>query len=79
MRAVVQRAARAAVAINGGETRSVGQSLVVFLGVTKGDGEAQAAFLAEKLSGLRVFSDQEDKMNLSLACLLYTSDAADDR
>ncbi len=67
MRAVVQRAARAAVAINGGETRSVGQSLVVFLGVTKGDGEAQSAFLAEKLSGLRVFSDQEDKMNLSLA------------
>ena len=45
----------------------MGQSLVVFLGVTKGDGEAQAAFLAEKLSGLRVFSDQEDKMNLSLA------------
>ena len=67
MRAVVQRAARAAVTINGGETRSVGQSLVVFLGVVKGDGEAQAVFLADKLSGLRVFSDAQEKMNLSLA------------
>lgn len=67
MRAVIQRAARAAVTINGGETRSVSQSLVVFLGVMKGDGEAQADFLAEKLCGLRVFSDQEGKMNLSLA------------
>ena len=67
MRAVVQRAARAAVTINGGGTRSVGQSLVVFLGVVKGDGEAQAVFLADKLSGLRVFSDAQEKMNLSVA------------
>lgn len=67
MRAVIQRAARAAVTINGGETREVSQSLVVFLGVMKGDGEAQADFLAEKLCGLRVFSDPEGKMNLSLA------------
>lgn len=67
MRAVIQRAARAAVTINGDETREVSQSLVVFLGVMKGDGEAQADFLAEKLCGLRVFSDPEGKMNLSLA------------
>ena len=66
MRAVVQRVASASVTINGGETRSIGPGLVVFLGVLKGDGEAQVQFLAGKIAGLRVFSDAEGKMNLSL-------------
>ncbi len=66
MRAVVQRVASACVTINGGETRSIGPGLVVFLGVLKGDGEAQVQFLAGKIAGLRVFSDAEGKMNLSL-------------
>ena len=47
-------------------SREMGQGLVVFLGVTKGDGEAQANILAEKIGGLRVFSDENGKMNRSL-------------
>ena len=66
MRAVVQRARSARVTINGTESREMGQGLVVFLGVTKGDGEAQANILAEKIGGLRVFSDENGKMNRSL-------------
>lgn len=67
MRAVVQRALSASVTINGGETRSIGPGLAVFLGVVKGDTEREANGLAGKLSGLRIFSDSEDKMNLSLS------------
>ena len=67
MRAVVQRALSASVTINGGETRSIGPGMAVFLGVLKGDTEREADVLAGKLSGLRVFSDSEDKMNLSLS------------
>lgn len=67
MRAVVQRALSASVTINGGETRSIGPGMAVFLGVLKGDAECEADILAGKLSGLRIFSDSEDKMNLSLA------------
>ena len=67
MRAVVQRALSASVTINGGETRSIGPGLAVFLGVLRGDTEREADQLASKLSGLRIFSDHEGKMNLSLA------------
>ncbi len=66
MRAVVQRALSASVTINDGETRSIGPGLAVFLGVVKGDTEREADILAGKLSGLRIFSDSQDKMNLSV-------------
>lgn len=66
MRAVVQRALSASVTINGGETRSVGPGLTVFLGVLKGDGPKEAEALSEKLSFLRVFSDEAGKMNRSV-------------
>lgn len=66
MRAVVQRAKSARVIIDGRESREMGQGLTVFLGVTKGDGEPQARLLAEKIAGLRVFTDENGKMNLSL-------------
>lgn len=66
MRAVVQRAISASVTINGAETRGIGSGLVVFLGVLEGDGPAQAELLAEKLAGLRIFSDAAGKMNLSV-------------
>ncbi len=66
MRAVIQRVSRAEITIDQRETRSIGPGLVVFLGVMQGDGEAQADFLAEKIHGLRVFSDENQKMNLSL-------------
>lgn len=66
MRAVIQRVSRAEITIDHRETRSIGPGLVVFLGVMQGDGESQADFLAEKIHGLRVFTDENQKMNLSL-------------
>ena len=66
MRAVIQRVSRAQITIDYKETREIGQGLVVFLGVMKGDTEAQAEFLAEKVRGLRIFTDENEKMNLSL-------------
>lgn len=66
MRAVIQRVSRAEITIDHRETRSIGPGLVVFLGVMQGDGEAQADFLAKKIHGLRVFTDENQKMNLSL-------------
>ena len=66
MRAVIQRVSRAEITIDHRETRSIGPGLVVFLGVMQGDGEAQADFLAEKIHGLRVFTAENQKMNLSL-------------
>lgn len=67
MRAVLQRVLSASVEIDHKETRSIGSGLVIFLGVLKGDSQAQAKLLAEKIAGLRVFSDENDKLNLSLA------------
>lgn len=66
MRAVIQRVSRAQITIDHKETREISQGLVVFLGVMKGDGDPQAEFLAEKVRGLRIFTDENDKMNLSL-------------
>lgn len=66
MRAVVQRVHRAQITIDREETRQTGRGLVVFLGVLRGDTEKQADFLAEKVYGLRIFPDENDKMNLSL-------------
>lgn len=67
MRAVLQRVLSASVEINHQETRSIGPGLVVFLGVLKGDSPALATLLAEKIAGLRVFADENDKLNLSLS------------
>ncbi len=66
MRAVIQRVHRAEVVIDHKETRKTGRGLVVFLGVMQGDTQKQADFLSEKISGLRIFPDENDKMNLSL-------------
>ncbi len=66
MRAVIQRVSRAEITIDHRETRTTGQGLVVFLGVMKGDTQAQADFMAEKVHGLRIFTDENGKMNLSL-------------
>ena len=67
MRAVLQRVLSASVEIERQETRPIGPGLVVFLGVLKGDTPSLAKLLAEKIAGLRVFSDQDDKLNLSLS------------
>ncbi|MFS8581517.1 MAG: D-aminoacyl-tRNA deacylase [Limnochordales bacterium] len=67
MRAVIQRVASAGVTVDGQEIASIGRGLLVLLGVGLGDGEDDAALMAEKLAGLRVFDDGAGKMNLSVA------------
>ena len=66
MRAVIQRVQGAQITIDHKEVRTIGQGLTVFLGVLRGDTERQADFLAEKLRELRIFTDENGKMNLSL-------------
>ena len=67
MRAVIQRVTSASVSVAGERIGSVGLGFLILLGVTQGDGEREADYLAAKCAGLRVFRDAEDKMNLSLA------------
>lgn len=66
MRAVIQRVQGAQMTIEHSEVRAIGQGLTVFLGVMKGDTEQQVDFLAEKIRELRIFTDENGKMNLSL-------------
>jgi D-tyrosyl-tRNA(Tyr) deacylase len=63
VRALVQRVARAAVRVEGSEVASIGPGLLVLLGVTHDDGEAQADRLADKIQALRVFADADGRMN----------------
>ena len=67
MRAVVQRASGASVAVSGETVGKCGRGFLILLGVAKGDTEADADVLAAKLSKLRVFEDGNGKMNLSLS------------
>jgi len=67
MRALVQRVSQASVVIAGETVGEIGRGFLVLLGVTHGDGEAQAVWLARKVAGLRVFDDAAGKMNLALA------------
>ncbi len=66
MRAVVQKVTEASVTVEQQEISRIGQGFLVLLGVEAGDTEKDAAYLAEKIAGLRVFEDADDKMNLSL-------------
>ena len=66
MRAVVQRVSRAQVAANGEIAGEIGLGLLVLLGVGREDTEADATYLAEKIGGLRIFEDDEGKMNRSV-------------
>lgn len=66
MRAVVQRVSRAKVTVNGWSAGEIGQGLLVLLGVGQQDTDADAAYLAEKISGLRIFEDEDGKMNRSV-------------
>jgi D-aminoacyl-tRNA deacylase len=63
---LLQRVSRAEVRVGGREIAAIGRGLLVLVGVRKGDGEAQAARLVERLLGYRVFPDAEGRMNLSL-------------
>ena len=66
MRAVIQRVKKAQVTVNGEVTGTIGEGLVVLLGVAKGDTEKYATYLADKIISLRVFEDEEGKLNRSL-------------
>ncbi len=66
MRAVLQRVREARVEVDGRITGSIGSGLLVLLGVAKGDDEAGAQWLADKIVGLRVFEDEAGKMNRSV-------------
>jgi D-aminoacyl-tRNA deacylase len=66
MRAVVQRVSRAKVTVNGWTTGEIGLGLLVLLGVGRQDTEADAAYLSEKVVGLRIFEDEDGKMNRSV-------------
>lgn len=67
MRAVVQRVAQASVEVDGQTVGQIGRGLLVLLGVGQRDTLEDAAYLARKIAGLRVFADAEGKMNLALA------------
>lgn len=66
MRAVVQRVSRSSVTVEGQVTGEIKKGLMVLLGVAEGDTEKDAEYIANKVAGLRIFEDSEDKMNLSV-------------
>jgi D-aminoacyl-tRNA deacylase len=66
MKACLQRVRRAKVTVAGEVCGEIGRGMLVLLGVTHGDTEADARVLAEKVAGLRIFEDSAEKMNLSL-------------
>jgi D-tyrosyl-tRNA(Tyr) deacylase len=63
MRAVVQRVSRARVTVDAEETGAIGPGLLVLVGVADGDGPADVDALADKILGLRIFADDEGRMN----------------
>jgi D-tyrosyl-tRNA(Tyr) deacylase len=66
MRALLQRVRRGRVSVAGTTLAEIGAGLVILLGVAPQDGDEQARYLAEKIANLRIFEDEEGKMNRSL-------------
>lgn len=69
MIALIQRVSRANVEIDGAVAAEIGCGVLALVGVERGDGEAEAARLAERVIGYRIFADAQGKMNLSLAAI----------
>jgi D-aminoacyl-tRNA deacylase len=66
VRAVIQRVTRASVTVDGRVAGEIGAGLLVLLGISRTDNPESAAYLAEKIAHLRIFSDEAGKMNLSV-------------
>lgn len=66
MKAVIQRVTRGSVTIEGQVIASIGQGYIILLGVQTEDDRIKADALAKKIANLRIFSDEDDKMNLSI-------------
>lgn len=66
MRAIVQRVSQASVSVDNKVVGSIGEGLLVFLGIGKEDDDKDLEYLVDKVLGLRIFQDEDDKMNLSL-------------
>ena len=66
MRAVVQRGKKSSVTVDDKITGKIGQGLMVLIGVEDGDSEKDADYIADKVCGLRIFEDEQGKMNLSV-------------
>lgn len=66
MRAVIQRVEKASVSVEGEIRGQIGAGLLVLIGVEEGDGDADFRYIAEKVPNLRVFEDEQGKMNRSL-------------
>ena len=66
MRAVVQKVVESSVTVEGNIAGKIGKGLMVLIGVEEGDTESDASYIAEKIVNLRIFEDEDDKLNLSV-------------
>lgn len=66
MKIVLQRVKNASVSVTGEQISEIGSGLLLLVGIARGDGEAKVDWLAEKVTGLRVFADAEGRMNLDV-------------
>lgn len=66
MRAVVQRVKSASVSVDGEIINQIGKGFMVLLGIETGDSNKDLSYICDKVTGLRVFEDENDKMNLSV-------------
>ncbi|HEY5838112.1 MAG TPA: D-aminoacyl-tRNA deacylase [Pyrinomonadaceae bacterium] len=66
MRAVIQRVTRAKVTVDGDSVGEIENGLVILLGIARDDTKVEAAYLVDKITNLRIFDDEDGKMNLSV-------------
>lgn len=66
MKAVIQRVSKASVEVNSSELGSISSGLLILLGITNDDSKEDIEWLTKKITNLRIFNDQDEKMNLSL-------------